>query len=78
MITTHATHKLEVGENGAWASAEAGMYQPARDLANQGRLTEAIDTATELRIANYGEEASEGIRFRIVSTIITEKTRHQQ
>lgn len=71
-------HKLEVGEirgytgdvpDETWVPVSAGMYEPAHKLADQGRLIEAIQAATIIRMENYGE--MEGLKFRVVTTIIT-------
>lgn len=74
MITTHTTHELQVGENDTWVPAQAGMYDPANLAAKIGNLTKAILLATEIRHENYGVENSRGIKFRVISTIITELT----
>lgn len=74
MITTHTTHELQVGENGTWAPAQAGMYDSANLAARLGDLTKAISLATEIRHENYGVENSRGIEFRVVTTTITEFT----
>jgi hypothetical protein len=64
-------HILEVGEitNNTWTEATAGMYSPAKTLASQGRLIEAIQAATAIRMENYGE--MDDLDFRIVTTTIT-------
>ena len=64
-------HELQVGDIGesTWVAANAGMYEKARKLAEQGRLTEAIQAATTIRMENYGE--MEGLEFRTITTTIT-------
>ena len=69
---TTTKHQLQVGIGPDWAQATANMYQPAHSLANQGNLIEAIEIATRIRIGNYGEADSLDIKFRIVTTTITE------
>ena len=64
---TTTEHVLEMREspNTIWHPPIAGMYKPAVRLAWQGRLTEAIETACDIRIREYGE--MHGISFRCVT-----------
>lgn len=53
----------------AWSLTTAGMLQPARTLASQGRLTEAIEAAESIWIENYGN--MHGVDFRCVTKTTT-------
>jgi hypothetical protein len=57
-----------------WHKPLNGKYRPAELLAYQGRLTEAIERAQEIQIADYGN--MHGIEFRCVtkSTTVTANT----
>ena len=68
---TKTEHVLEMRDrpNGPWHAPEARIYQPAQKLAWQGRLVEAIDTAGDIRLAEYDE--MHGITFRVVTTAKT-------
>ncbi len=67
-------HVLQIRERPSvlWHTPEAKMYQPARKMAFQDRLAEAIDTAEDIRIHEYGD--MHGISFRVATTTRTVTT----
>lgn len=59
-------HVLEIhdGRN-TWRQPMAERYQPAKQLAWQGRIVEALEAAEEIRVREYGE--MHGVRFRMIT-----------
>jgi hypothetical protein len=71
-IVTTQRHQLEVGDGEVWAPATASIYTIARELAEHGRLVEALRMAIDARYANFPAAENIGIMYRIVTTTTTE------
>ena len=57
-------HVLEIKiRNEIWRPPDAGFLLPARTLAYQGHIIEALDEAAKLYLQNYGN--MHGILFRV-------------
>lgn len=67
------SHSLQVrdGPGKPWRPAKATMYLAAQDLANQGRLYEALVEALEIRDYQYNHSVSHEFRLLTSSETYT-------